>query len=463
MFNLFNRLNKCFTVLISVLISVLILPQACTAAAKQKPATLLDIETHWARQQVEKIYALGLVSGYPDYTFRPDQQVNCLEAITMILNSCGYKEQIAKVKQVKNAPPSEYPVPWGQNYLDFALEKRFIPQGIMEIFQYDRPINRAETAAILTRVFGLTTQGNPHQFIDTNSIPETYLAAVQTVYREKIMLCYPDGSFQPLKPILRSELAATLSQAYDQGWINIEPKYKINGWISRVSEDKKDLKIEISSLKESITAAANTDCPCYFQGERFSIKKAVNYRINGILDTNKKIAYLELLEKRNFDQIKNSTYASFINLAEGEPVIMSVKDMLNNGATFPVAWDATIIDEKSKNKNPAAINIFKQLKPDQFIKIGLTENKTIKSITILDIKTTSGKVESIGRSLSLEHKTSSGSTGIKYKPFSFLYWDNARVVDKDGNNTSVKKGDSVNIYYIGEPLYENILEIKVTK
>ena len=458
-----NLLSKCLTVLLALLF---LLPPVCMAAPLQRPIEgLIDIEEHWARQPIEKIYAIGLINGYPDNTFQPNQQVSCLEAVTIILNSGGYGGQIAKIKRAKNAPPSTYPVPWGQNYMDFAVEHKFIPQTILENFQYDRTISRVEVAAILAKVFGLSDQGTAVNFTDSKNIPSEYLAAVQAVNENKIMLGYPDGCFQPQNPILRSEMAAMLAHAYDLDWVNDDSKRKIKGWVSGVIPVKNQLKVEISSLNGTVNVTTDPGCPCYYQGERVNITRSVDYRVTGILNTNKKIMYLELLEKRNFTSIKSNIYASFNNLAQGEPVIMTIKDLLNDKVSYPVAWDTTTIDEKSKTRNKPAIDMYKQLKADQFLKIGLTADKIIKSVTILDIKTVSGTVESVGKYLNLVHKVSSSSNSQtnnkNYKPTSFLYWDWGRLVDKDGNNTDIKTGDMVIISYIGEPLYENILEIKV--
>ena len=456
-----NNLFRCLAVLL-----ILLLAPICMAATSQNLVGLKDIQEHWARQHIEKIYATGLITGYPDNTFQPNQQVSYLEAITMILNSGGYKDQIAKIKRAKNAWPSAYPVPWGQNYMDYAVEQKFIPLTILKNFQYDRPINRAEVAAIMSKVFYFSDHGFTANFTDSNNIPMEYLTAVQTVNNNKIMSGYPDGSFQPQKPILRGEIAAIMAHVYDQGWTKEDSKRKIKGWVSNIYRDKNELKLIINSLNGTVTLATAPDCPCYYQGKKVNITQSVNFRVAGILSSNKKIMYLEMLEKRKFAATESTFYASFNNLAAGEPVIMMIKNMLNDEVSYPVTWDLTVIDEKSKNKNQSAIDIFKQLKADQFLKIGLTAEKEIKSITLLDVKTVSGTVKSVGRELTLVHKISTSSSKSKstnYKPHSFFYWDNSRLVDEDGDDANVKVGNIVTIYYIGEPLYEHVLEIRVKK
>lgn len=63
------------------------------AAAALKGNTIFaDTEAHWANGVVNVAVAEGIISGYPDGTFKPDQEVNYAEAITMVVKALGYKE-----------------------------------------------------------------------------------------------------------------------------------------------------------------------------------------------------------------------------------------------------------------------------------------------------------------------------------------------------------------------------------
>ena len=47
-------------------------------------------KTHWASGYIAYAASVGFVAGYPDGTFKPEQQVSCNEALTMIIASLGY-------------------------------------------------------------------------------------------------------------------------------------------------------------------------------------------------------------------------------------------------------------------------------------------------------------------------------------------------------------------------------------
>ena len=45
---------------------------------------LSDVKGHWAEANINLAYALNLINGYPDGTFRPDQQITRAEAMTIV-------------------------------------------------------------------------------------------------------------------------------------------------------------------------------------------------------------------------------------------------------------------------------------------------------------------------------------------------------------------------------------------
>ena len=58
-------------------------------------------ETHWAAGYIDIVKAYKIVNGYPDGTFRPEQEVNYGEAIKMLVATCGY---LPKAEQMGGYP-----------------------------------------------------------------------------------------------------------------------------------------------------------------------------------------------------------------------------------------------------------------------------------------------------------------------------------------------------------------------
>ncbi|MGI6144056.1 MAG: S-layer homology domain-containing protein, partial [bacterium] len=74
--------------LVILLTAVMILGLLPTAAFA---ASFKDVEGHWAQQQIETWLQKGLVSGYPDGTFRPNQPVTRAEFVTFVNRAFGIK------------------------------------------------------------------------------------------------------------------------------------------------------------------------------------------------------------------------------------------------------------------------------------------------------------------------------------------------------------------------------------
>jgi hypothetical protein len=61
------------------------------AAPEGKKTELNDISHHWAREQIEKLVAQGSVSGYPDGSFRPEQSITRAEFAAILVKALNLK------------------------------------------------------------------------------------------------------------------------------------------------------------------------------------------------------------------------------------------------------------------------------------------------------------------------------------------------------------------------------------
>lgn len=90
-----------------------------------------DTEAHWANGVVNVAAAGNIITGYPDGTFKPDQEVNYAEVITMVVKALGY---------------TEVPGTWPSNYV--------VKGTLLDLFEgveYDAyaPATRGNVAAII--------------------------------------------------------------------------------------------------------------------------------------------------------------------------------------------------------------------------------------------------------------------------------------------------------------------------
>lgn len=94
-----------------------------------------DTYNHWGRPHINALYKSGFVSGYPDGTFGPQNNVTYAEAITILLNALGYKGEVNNTQYE-----------WPYNYINKALAIGIIKN--INIEDYMSNVNRADISVL---------------------------------------------------------------------------------------------------------------------------------------------------------------------------------------------------------------------------------------------------------------------------------------------------------------------------
>lgn len=113
--------------------------------------TFPDAQKHWASSIIALAESLKITSGYPDGSFKPDQNVNRAEALKMIILAWYSAEQIVGQSTIcKDIIPAS----WYAKYFYFALNKNIISgyQGAAGVCGPANNITRAEVAKILSNL-----------------------------------------------------------------------------------------------------------------------------------------------------------------------------------------------------------------------------------------------------------------------------------------------------------------------
>jgi hypothetical protein len=106
-----------------------------------------DVKNHWAKATIAWAMDKKIVSGYPDGTFRPDQQVSEAEFLTMFVNAFGFDSQASKLK-------------WPEPIYNYVVELNYPVKGATDIKQRSVQINRLLVAEIITGANGVNFSGN---------------------------------------------------------------------------------------------------------------------------------------------------------------------------------------------------------------------------------------------------------------------------------------------------------------
>ncbi|MBP9717890.1 S-layer homology domain-containing protein [Candidatus Gracilibacteria bacterium] len=103
----------------------------------------------------------GIVSGYQDHTFRPENLVNRAEMLKMVVESKGISAQVLAPfnddRCFNDVPRRE----WYTKYVCYAKEQGWIEGYADNTFRPETPINAVESLKIILEVWGIDYEKNP--------------------------------------------------------------------------------------------------------------------------------------------------------------------------------------------------------------------------------------------------------------------------------------------------------------
>lgn len=200
--------NKRLSLLIAVMMVVSVfcaVPLQATAASQLK-----DIDGHWAQVQIQSMSDKGIITGYPDNAFKPNNTITRAEFITLTNRAFSYKE----TAQI--------------NYTDVSVSDWFAPEiakakaaGYIAGYEDgtmkpNAEISRQEVAKILAVILKLNiSNGVIDYFNDSASIPAWSKEYIAAMTKGAYMNGYPDGTFKPTKSLTRAEAAVIMNRSLD--------------------------------------------------------------------------------------------------------------------------------------------------------------------------------------------------------------------------------------------------------
>lgn len=123
-------------------------------------AQFSDTENNaWYSGYLNRAVFQEIVAGYPDGTFKPSQTVNLVEFLKILINSEKFDLSVLNLNQI---PYSDaIPGQWYFKYLVFAKKHNLVTVDSQNKILPDQPITRAKAAEIIFRIKKLTTEQAP--------------------------------------------------------------------------------------------------------------------------------------------------------------------------------------------------------------------------------------------------------------------------------------------------------------
>lgn len=197
-----STLKKGITVLLVVLMVFSMVPVYSLAAEAS------DISSHWARKEIQSWIDLGILSGYQDGTFKPDNNITRAEFMSIVNNAFKYTE----VSQINFSDVSSDA--WYYKTVSKAKAAGYITGYTDGTMKPNNPITREEVASIITKINNLDTNNVSDKAIFSDEATFGWSKnIIKALAESKIMLGYPDGTFKPKNLIKRGEAVFALNSA----------------------------------------------------------------------------------------------------------------------------------------------------------------------------------------------------------------------------------------------------------
>lgn len=169
-------------------------------------ASFKDINGHWAKNYIEGQANMGLLTGYPDGTFKPDKYLTNAEAITVINKLTRvFRVKDINFTDVKNSD-------WYFNQYRVAVYTGFVQDKHDKAYP-NKFISRGEISTMLGIVYGIEPNHSINLFkdVDSSTIQGGYINALSSL---GVIQGYPDGTFKPNNALKRGEYSTLLNVIY---------------------------------------------------------------------------------------------------------------------------------------------------------------------------------------------------------------------------------------------------------
>lgn len=170
--------------------------------ADEEKTALTDIEGHWAKSYINQLYQDGVVSGYGDGRFGPDDSVTRAQILKIALLAFELP-----VESGENDFTDVTSGEWYEDYVSSASGDLDIVNGYTDsTFRPNNPVTRAEALKIILKAAGVELGTGTGNFSDVDTVNDWF--ASYTAYAKEIGLIggYTDGTFRGNQPITRAEV-----------------------------------------------------------------------------------------------------------------------------------------------------------------------------------------------------------------------------------------------------------------
>ncbi|MBN1494294.1 S-layer homology domain-containing protein [Candidatus Peregrinibacteria bacterium] len=169
-----------------------------------------DLHGHWAEGYIYQLAMLGIIQGYPDGTFRPEQAVSRAEMLKMCMMAAGVMPVPGDEDRNRfYTDLDNWQAPWVNAAYRMDIADGYTgPYSGVRLFKPNNPVNRAEGVKMVLASFGK----HPVNYDKITYIDVTgwMIGWVEDAYRMGLIGGEPNQRFYPGRNMTRAEAAKVI-------------------------------------------------------------------------------------------------------------------------------------------------------------------------------------------------------------------------------------------------------------
>ena len=167
---------------------------------------LSDINGCWAETNIKVLVNTGVIAGYPDGSFRPDNNISRAEFAVVLVKTFNLKAASGKVFTDTSGH-------WAQDYIATAQALGIVNGYDNDYFGPNDLITREQMAIMIVKAAKLEVQSPATTFSDDNEISAWAKSGISTAVANQIISGYSDNTFKPQGSATRAEAVTAIVMA----------------------------------------------------------------------------------------------------------------------------------------------------------------------------------------------------------------------------------------------------------
>lgn len=164
---------------------------------------------HWAYEVINKLSSEQILTGYPNGTFCPDNNMTRAEFITVLIKTIEPKLDVSCVLGY-----------WADKSINVAIDKNILKIEEYDAWNPEENITRSEMFKMLVRALGIFAYDDISSafdiFTDINLYSDEEKKILTILYKLDIISGYPDGSCRLESLSTRAEVCSIISKFMDK-------------------------------------------------------------------------------------------------------------------------------------------------------------------------------------------------------------------------------------------------------